>query len=241
MKRSLTVICVAVLVLEGTCSLVPALPVAGSNTGREYLMGVSDLGNWSCGIYSRMLERDIDFLGIDSLMNMKSKSIIGYVGYDLVRWLTTYVLAGQNESEFGNTGYGDGELEYGIGMYFNLLDHDILDPTLFEDKIRINAGCQYSESKTESVGSNVEWSEVCASLTLSIVNDLDGSKRYVPNSIALFAGPVYSDIDSSTINERDVFGYTAGIQVFYTEKVSFDIGVENFENDTYVSGVNVRF
>ena len=239
MKRSLTVILVAVLVLEGTCLLIPALPIAGSNTGREYLMGVSDLGNWSCGIYSRMLDRDIDIRGIDSLM--KSKSIIGYVGYDFVRWFTTYVLAGQNESEFGNMGYGDDEFEYGFGMYFNLLDQDILDPTLFEDKIRINAGWQYSESKTESGGSDVEWSEICASLTLSIVNDLDGNKRYVPNSIALFAGPVYSDIDSSIINEKDVFGYTAGIQVFYTEKVSFDIGVEKFESDTYVGGVNVRF
>ena len=36
-------------------------------------------------------------------------------------------------------------MEYGFGLYLDILDHDIKDPNLMEDKIRINAGIEYTD------------------------------------------------------------------------------------------------
>jgi len=80
-----------------------------------------------------------------------------------------------------------------------------------------------------------------ASLTFSIVNDLEGNKFYYPNSIALYAGPVLSDLQGSDFNEKNVLGFAVGLEVFLTESISLDAGIKQFEHTGYSGGLHLRF
>lgn len=240
MKKCKVLIYVVVFLVAGKFSPLFAVPIGDSNLGRKYLVTAEDLGNWCCGLYSSSRDRDVQSGG--KTLPMKSHTMAGYVGYSYKPWFITYVVIGNSKTKIGFSGHPNSESEYGFGMLFNILDHDILDPTLFEDRIRINAGWQYSASKTQwGAGNKTKWRELSASLTVSIVNDIVGDKRYYPMSIALFAGPIYSDIMSSSIDEKEKFGFTAGLEVFYTQRVSFYCGIENFGDDAFMGGVNVRF
>lgn len=238
-KRAFLTSVVILFLLAGNLSPLLAVPIGSSNAGREYLLAAEPLGKWSCGVYSKARKRDVTTGGLS--LPMKSRKTMGYVGYDFKRWFTTYATAGSSETMIGGSGYADGESEYGVGMLFNILDHEILDPTLFEDKIRINAGWQYTSSGTKYAGATRKWHELFASLTVSLVNDVEGSKFYLPNSIAIFAGPIYSDIQSSSIDEKDAFGLITGLEVFYSEKISIDWAIERFESSAYTVGINIRF
>lgn len=233
------VICPAVFLLVGNFTCLFAVPIGNSNEGREYLMAAQDVGQWSCGLYSMTQKRDVTSNGLQ--YHMKSRKVIAYVGYDFKCWFTTYAIAGQSGAQIGGTGYADAETELGVGMHFNILDLEVLDPTLFEDKVRVNGGWQYSVTETEWAGRQTNLRELSASLMLSIVNDIEGNKLFLPNSIALFAGPIYSDIHSSSLDEKNKFGFAAGIEVFLSEKISLKWAIERFDAAGYSAGINVRF
>lgn len=240
-KKSIFCVCLIVSLLAGDFTAVFAVPLGSSNMGREYLVGAGSPYKWSFGAYVETRERDVAIDRLSSLMSMKSSKIMGYVGYDFLSWFTTYFTAGQHRARIGSSGYADGELECGMGMHFNLLDQEILDPTLFEDKIRINADWQYTTSKTEYGSEVKKWRELFLALTISIVNDIEGNKLYLPNSVAVFWGPLYSDIQGGSINEKDKIGFTAGLEVFFTEKISLNLAIESFDEVTHIGGINVRF
>lgn len=239
MKERIFIISVVVLLVAGSFSTLLAVPIGSSNLGREYYTGVSDLDQWSCGFYYNLRDRHIRAAGQQYLM--KSRKLAGYVGYDFKPWFTTYGMLGSNETEIEPTVTSGASSEYGFGMIFNLLDQEILAPTLFEDRIRVNAALQYTKTKAVWVGRSTKWRELFASLIISIVNDLDGNRLYLPISISLFGGPIYSNMTSSSFNESDSLGFTAGLEVFFTDKVSFYVGTERFDSDAFMTGVNVRF
>jgi len=234
------VICLAVFVLAGNFTCLLAVPIGNSDEGREYLIASQDVSKWSCGVYSRAQNRDVT--SNRRQLSMRLRKVIAHVGYDFERWFTTYAVAGQSQAgTSGGGGYADAGTELGMGMRFNILDLEILDPTLFEDKIRVNAGWQYSMSDTEWEGRQTNLHELSASLMLSIVNDIEGNKLFCPNSIALFAGPIYSDIHSSSINEKNKLGFAVGMEVFLSEKISLECAIEKFDADAYSAGINVHF
>ena len=138
-------------------------------------------------------------------------------------------------------GEGDAEFEYGAGLRLNILDHEIPDPTLFENRLRITAGAQYTWTQADQDLYPWKWEELVADLTVSIVNDIEGNALYLPNSIALYVGPVLSIIRSDTIKADDKFGYSAGVEVYFTECVSFDLGIQKLDDTGYVGGLHIRF
>lgn len=227
--------------------VVSALPIANSNAGRRYLLLTGELSRWSCGIYYEDGEREVEVRGMDTMM--QSRKGLVYVGFDVMSWCTAYAIAGPNKTKFGDSDYSDNELEYGGGANVNLLDYDILSPTLYEDALRINAGAQYTFTESEWRGRDVEWRELLATLTVSIVNDLDGNKFFLPESIALFGGPVFSYIDSSSISgvdgtslkANDKMGFTAGLEFFVTDTVTFDVKLKKFDSESYAAGLHFHF
>ena len=234
---------VGVILLAGCCSQALAAPRAGSNYGRDYVVGSSDLGRWSAGAHYNARERNVT-VGPMGLAQMKTYRITTYAGYDLQPWFTAYVSAGQSRTQFNEFGYGDGELDYGGGFFLNLLDHEIPDPALLENRIRISAGSEYNITSAESpCCGDVDWSEFIAFATIAIVNDIAGNKSILPNSIAFYGGPIYSRVSSDDIREAsdDRLGFMAGMETFLTKRVSFDVRVENFEHASFSGGVNICF
>jgi len=174
---------------------------------------------------------------------MKSSRYAAYVGYDMVRWLTTYAVFGQSKTRLDDFEYGSSKALYGLGIRFNLLEQEILDPTLFEDTIRVHGSVQYVATGGEFLREEMNWRELDAALILSIVNEVEGNKDYLPFAIAVFVGPLYSNITSNDDlqEEGDTLGIIGGLEVFYTQRVSFDVGVESFDATGYFGGINVRF
>lgn len=238
-KIILTVI--VVLLATGSLTCILAGPIPTSNMGKEYVISVPDLRLWSFGLFQSSAERKTESLYPGEFEY--SRTMV-YVGYDAWQRITTYVTAGPGKTKIGKTSpTDDSQPHFGVGLHFNLIDKDILDPTLIEDRIRVVAGMEYTKATAEWNNNDIRFDEFSASLLASLVNDLGGEKYFWPNSIALFGGLLYSDImsDSKYVSPSETVGFTGGLEIFYTESISLFVAAENLENSGYTAGVNVRF
>ena len=84
------------------------------------------------------------------------------------------------------------------------------------------------------------YSELFASATLSLVNDIYGDKYYLPFSIGVYVGPCYSVIETSSTSIEDDFGYVAGLEVFYTKRISFFATANQFGSNSSSATVGVH-
>ncbi len=209
--------------LAVTGSALLASPIGNISAGRKYYVAARDLDQWSAGAYVKSGKREIRQGDIDS-----TKAIM-YVGYDFFPWVTTFVKGGMNNTTIDSivpAQDDDYNMELGFGMRFNVFHHEILDPTLIEDRIMVNASWEFSSTQARRGFQDQDFRELQASATLSIVNDVAGSKLFLPHSIGLFFGPTYSMVDSSGANTRSEVGLVAGLEVFYTKRVSFHFSME---------------
>jgi len=222
------------------CGLAPAyaLPGGYDDNGRNYLEGSSDLSSWSMGLY--MAGRDRAILIDDVPYHMETGEMMGYVGYDITPRFTFYATGGSTRHSVRHPRVVTSSGMFGVGFKVNLLDHEIMDPTLLEDQIRLNLELQYSASSLEWYGEAKDYGEVSGSLTLGLVNDTMGNILYLPNGIGIFAGLVYSDYVTGDIDGESPAGYTAGLEIYYTEKVTIEVRVEVFDDPKYSAGIHLR-
>jgi hypothetical protein len=251
MRKTIAIACVVAPILLGNLSVSAiAVPLQTSNNGQDYYIGVEDLKQWSCGLYTETMERKLTNVGEpQSQAVLNYERTMGYIGYDILPYATTYATIG-----FGNLKIGEGfpasnnSAEYGVGVHFNLLDKGIWDPTLTEDKIRVTASMEYIASNPSVSGygmnnSNINFDELSGSLIVSLVNDVQGNKTFLPFSLSLFGGLLYSDLTTNvhSVKQDGEFGFIAGLEVFYTESVSMFGAAQEIGDPGYSAGLNVRF
>lgn len=222
-----------------------AWPIGASNEGRDYLISEQGLYRWSGGIYGCEFDRKAKLKPSAFPVTLTSRKWMGYVGYDLTSALTLYVTAGSQELEPHGRWWSDvdPEWEFGGGCRLHLLDHEIPDPTLFENRIRLTAGGQYTMTKGGPKGQAWEWADVLGDVTLRVINDLEANVLFLPNSIGVYASLLYTTLVSDDLrshHDSDV-GFGVGFEVYYTECVSFDVGILRIEGTGYVAGLHVRF
>jgi opacity protein-like surface antigen len=247
MKILLSALSLSVLLVTGSFSTVAAAPRDVSNRGRDYVVSSASLKWWDFGVSYDYFQRDLT-LDPGGDITLKSGKAMAYVGYDLLAWLTPYITGGRSATTMKQGSFSDdggGELQYGGGLQFNFLDHEVADPFLLEDRLRLNGNVEYTMTTASTTIHEMDWAEFDASLTLSIVNDISGNILFVPESIAVFAGPIYASLSSPDIKSsgsgKDSFGYTVGIEVFYTPSISFSAQVNEYDRPGYTVGLNVRF
>jgi hypothetical protein len=214
---------------------VQAIPAGNGNHAGDYIFSDDDLSSWMVGAMYQERERHIDTL--NQRKTFKTTRSYGYLAYQWRYGIMPYGLIGTSESrlEFNR----DTELESGLGLHLNLFDHEVPDPTLMEDKLRINATAQYTKSRMNtSYGRSISWQELYGSLILSVVNDLEGNKFFNLDSIAFFAGITYSDIISSGIDEHKKGGFIYGINFFVTENICLEVGFENIDKSAIFFGMH---
>jgi hypothetical protein len=222
-----------------------AVPVGTSNEEVDYTISARFFHNWSCGIYAEGRDRTVDAPGLNEVM-MSYGRIMGYVGYDFLPGFTFYVTGGGNSVDIDDRG-AENAFEYGAGLNLNIIDHEVLDPTMFEDRLRLNGNVQVTYGTTDlptpdDNTRSLEWQEVFASLVLAVVNDCAGDKFFAPFSVSLFAGPIYSEYFGDDLDPKDKFGITAGMEIFYGLNLTFTAGVEVFDEEVgYVAGAHFRF
>jgi opacity protein-like surface antigen len=239
MKASvLTALTAALLVLAAVPGV--AQPMGSTDSPRDYLVPTAELGKWSAGIVGRTRERDVTVNDSPFAQTLKRSRAMAYLGYRPITWLTTYGAVGASWTKLNDGDYGDMEVEGAFGLHANLLYHDVMSPTLLEDHVRVDLGCEYGFARTETAFDDLEWNELSASLLLSIVNDVEGNKFFNPESIALFVGPILSDL-SGDLDEDETLGFTVGLDVYMTERVALSVGLERFDAESLVVGLNVNF
>ena len=214
-----------------------AVPISSSNMPDEYAIRGRDLSKLSIGLYSIQAEREITWDVSGVTQTLKSSKVQGYVGYDVLRWLTLYAVGGQSESKFGNAPSADSESEYGIGFRANILNHFIREPLPMEDVIRVNIGGQYSRASADVV----DWDELTVALTVGIVNNTESYKLFAPESISLYFGPLYSAFISDDLDAKDELGAVAGMEIFFMDTIVLDLKVQHFEETSVGGGINFRF
>lgn len=214
-----------------------AAPIGHSNEGIDYIVGSADLKYWWTGVYLDTQKRDVSSGA--STYRLQKDSTMGYLGYSYADWWLIYGLYGKNKYDVN--GWSDSEWSYGAGMRFHLLDHIVKDPTLMEDKLRLNMIIQYTRSHLNDwYGKDYKFDEYYGSIILSVVNDLEGNKLFLPDSLSIFAGPVWSDIKSGAFEEKDQMGYVVGMEFYYSTCVSFDIRAQYFDTSAFMGGLNIH-
>lgn len=241
MKKLISILSVVVLSTLTTLSL-DAQVLGQSNEAREYMVSLDDMHSWSCGFYYKTLDRDLAG-GWQRQVSMTRDMF--YVGYDPIDWLTLYVNGGigktkVDKDESANNGV------FGAGARLSIIDKEIMDPTLIENRLRVTAGMEYTATQAQVRYEKTDFNEFSANLLLTLSNDLEGNKDYLPNSIALFIGPEYSNYmtDDDTIDEAEALGLLYGMQVFYTESVSLNLSASMYDEagaSGFNAGVHVRF
>jgi len=242
MRTTLASTAVFVSLLSLACHPAFAAARGGSNYGRNYIVASEELQPWSVGAYYHQRDREVRVGGTGFYPMMELEEYAVYVGYDILPVWTVYASAGESETTFDISDYSEGEMSYGLGTQVNVFDHEIEDPFVMEDRIRINIGGEYIFRESEWLGKDVDYEELTGYATLSIVNDVRGDKTYLPDSIAIFGGPMYSDIRGDDFRDAkdDRWGYVAGLEVFFTKRITANVAYESFEEDGVTVGINLR-
>lgn len=232
-------IALSVLALFTVCTVAShAIPTGKRNESGAYLSGTGLPHTLRAGIYGGAIERDVKY-GTRRIP-LESKHYLAYLGVDIVPWLTTFIGAGIADHQAGSF---DSETKNKIeaGVLLNLIDHVILDPTLFEDKLRVNAGASWTYTEAEWQNDNVRWQELTAFATVSIVNDTVGNKLFNPNSVAIYAGPLFNYIQSDELELSEELGFMLGLEIFMTESVALDLGIRNIDTTGFEGGLHIHF
>lgn len=238
-KQAIISLVVVSLTLSISTSITHASPVADSKLEREYLVSDREFSKWCFGVFTLNRKRDVRLQNWDR--KFATSSVFMYLGYDILPWLTAFGAAGSTEAEIENLHETDRQGEFMAGFNANILDQAILDPLLMEDRLLLNASAYISSGRANWSGSDTFWTEFNVEATLTVVNDVDGSKLFFPEAIAIYAGPIFSNIQTSAFDEEDKIGYTAGMATYLTKRVSLDFGANTFSDSAYFAGLHVRF
>jgi opacity protein-like surface antigen len=239
MKKTFTFLSAAAL-LAISFTAAQAFPTGKSNESGDYLNGTGLSHLLSGGIYGGSLERDVEYGDASTVLPLESSKAVIYLGLNLRPWLTLFAGVGGADHDLGMA-ESDTTHVIEAGLLINVIDHDILDSSLFEDRLRINMGATWAATEAEWYGEDVKWQEINAFATISIVNDTTGNKLFNPNSIAIYAGPVYSHIVSDDLEADQELGFMAGIEVFVSESITLDLGVRQFDSTGFEGGLNIQF
>lgn len=213
-----------------------AIPTSGETSGQYYLVEATDLNSWHVGAYGRSHERKMKDHG--NRFDMEINRVDAFVGYDVFSWFTLYGLGGYSDMDL-DFGKDDSSAEWGVGGWFNLLDHDAMDFNELCDRFRIQAAVQYSLISNDLV----TYGELSGNITFGIVNEVRGSKEFWPEAFALYIGPCVNIVNCDDYDQgSDEIGLIVGLDMQLSKHVNFGVSAESYSDDTAFGGtVSVRF
>ncbi len=195
----------------------------------------------SAGLYAAQGKREIVWDASGAIQVMETDSVLGYLGYNIFDWFTIYATGGSSENKIQPSATSNSEDIYGAGIRINLLNHFIREPVPAEDVVRLNFTTEYLCSSVEYYSNTIDWDELSVALTVALVNHTDGNKLFTPESIMLYAGPLYSSLTGDSFEANDTIGVIGGIEIYLTDTITVDFQVKQFEETTVGGGVNFRF
>lgn len=202
----------------------------------------------SVGIGYDKLERGIEFDNMPEAI-LEADTISGYVGYDVLSWLTAFVTVGgtkvEEEARVG-TDYG---VKFSGGLSAYLWEADVIVPSFMSGRLSIKAMVDASRSESDTDFGTVEWFDVLAALPIGYekFDRYPASESGLQTSLALYAGPaisylrgtantLFGDLD---FDASEQFGVVAGADVYFSPSVSIGAKILAFDELSY--GASARF
>lgn len=214
-------------------------PRSATSINQDYLVPERDLTGWSAGVFIRDRERDVRLEDFAFDTALQEDRVMGYVGYQLFSWVTAYIYGGQNDTELGAS--SDSGSAMGGALEFNLLTHLIKDPGLDEDRVRAHAGVSYTSAEADSGLATLDYNELEFDLTLSLINEVEGNKDYLPQAIGLSLGGLLSTLQGDIEDAGDSAGFKFGMDFLWTEHITIYAGIETLDESGLFAGVNLMF
>lgn len=185
----------------------------------------------SVGVTYTYTDREISVSrGAD--MVLKADRFSGYVGYDALPWLTTFVTLGGTRLDTSDAPWtsSDYEFSYSVGVNAYLWEADVLEPAFAAGRLTVKAHAEVGQNQSSSNLGDSDWME----LTIAIPVGYELFDRYaisdsgVSTSLALYAGPAFSMLDGDIAvggrvagfeSDRE-FGALVGADVYFAPSVS---------------------
>jgi hypothetical protein len=200
------------------------------------------------GVSYDKTERGIEFDDLPDAI-LEADTITGYVGYDVLPWLTAFVTMGGSkvESEDGvGTDYG---FKFSGGVSAYLWEGDILVPAYMSGRLSIKAMVDVSRAESDTDFGKVEWIDVLVALPIGYekFDRYPTSSSGLQTSLALYAGPAFSTMSGKLdmplsdldFDASERFGVVAGADVFFSPSVSIGAKIIAFDEISY--GASARF
>jgi hypothetical protein len=227
-KPVLAVLAAAAVLAATHASASPAVPDDGRIV--NYALPSEVLTDFHGGLQGFMGDRSVkDDLGFESEMTVKR--LDAYLGYDVARWLSVYVLGGVMNVENNDVGMEEETtFLYGAGLWAALIDDAQLDFVQTISRYRLN----FAMEVTHSDPNDLAWTQFDASLTFGLYNDSFLSDGKFPTAIGIFAGPIYTTIDMDGYKQvkDNNWGITVGGELRFANGIYASGGADIFNDDT---------
>ena len=227
-KPVLAVLAAAAVLAATHASASPAVPDDGRLV--NYAIPADVLTDFHGGLQGFMGDRNVkDDFGFRS--EMDTRRLDAYLGYDVGRWLSIYVLGGVMSAKDDKAGIDEETtFLYGAGLWAALIDDAQLDFLSTISRYRLNFGMEV----THSDPNDLSWTQFDASLTFGIYNDSFLSDAKFPTAIGIFAGPIFStvDLDGYKQVKDNEWGFTVGGELRFANGVYASGGADIYNDDT---------
>ena len=241
--------CMAIAAIVLVASFAQAATFPGS-ISREPLMRGNVSDRLSIGLAYDRIQRDIQFKDNLGQAELKADSISGYVGYNVLPWLTTFVTAGATSLRGEQWSTRDYALRVSTGLSAYFWEGDVLSPAFAAGRISIKGTAEVIRHETDTNAGTSDWVEFVAALPIGyeIFDRYPASRSGVNTSLALYAGPAVSLLNGDLavapgrmrgFKQDQAFGAVAGVDVFFVPSVS--VGFNALILDQVSTGVSLRF
>ena len=185
-KPVLALVAASALLAAAHASASPAVPDDGRLV--NYAMPAKILTDFHGGLQGFMGNRSVkDDFGFQS--EMATKRLDAYLGYDVTRWLSIYVLGGVLSVEDDDIRLDeDTAFLFGAGLWAALIDDAQLDFLATISRYRLN----FAMEVTHADPNDLAWTQFDASLTFGIYNDSFLADAKFPTAVGIFAGPIFT-------------------------------------------------
>jgi opacity protein-like surface antigen len=175
----------------------------------------------------------------------KVNHALGYLGYDVLSWLTVEAGAGQGKISAGEQDF-DADFEWMAGAQVRLMDYLALDPVVGQDPywVGLNGQLQYLSTSTDGdFGGDVEWNEFFGAVTLSLTSrpEIYG----FVNRVGIYMGPAFSKIDAKQggqdFDEDSSFGFIGGLTVNPSDNLTLKFELQGFGQTSFGASLGFHF
>lgn len=239
---------IMLVILVGVACSLTAATFPGSISRDPLIRGnISD--RLSVGAEYDRIERSIEWNngGTDIL---SADSVAGYIGYDALPWLTTYVTLGATSLRSDRWGDSDYALRFSLGANAYIWEADVLVPAFAAGRISVKASGEFARHASDSGFGTSDWVEFVAAIPVGyeIFDRYPANKSGLSTSLNVYAGPAVSflsgDLTASPATSRGFeqdqpLGVIVGADVYFAPTISIGVKTLIFEETT--TGASVRF